>query len=71
MDWGIEMTTEEGARIIEQERRIEELEKQLKNSVQVVRCKDCKHYDEWLVCPLNTLEKFDGNGFCNRGERRE
>ena len=35
--------------------------------VEVVRCKDCKHYDE-LVCPLNTLEKFEGTGFCNRGE---
>ena len=39
--------------------------------VEVVRCKDCKHYDEWLVCPLNTFEKFNGTGFCNRGERRE
>lgn len=38
--------------------------------VEVVYCKDCKHYDE-LVCPLNTLEKDIGTGFCNRGERRE
>ena len=45
------------------------------NYCEVVRCKDCKHYnipigeDGWTVCPMNIAEQ--PNAFCSRGERRE
>lgn len=41
------------------------------DAVEVVRCKDCKWINDRITCPLNTREKTEGRGFCNRGERRE
>lgn len=41
------------------------------DAVEVVRCKDCKWFNDRITCPLNTREKTEGRGFCNRGERRE
>ena len=48
--------------------------------VEVVRCKDCKHY-EWAdnrafgmptkYCSWTGFEDVDDNDFCSRGERRE
>lgn len=40
------------------------------DAVPVVRCKDCKWFNDRITCPLNTREKTEGRGFCNRGERR-
>ena len=58
---------------------IEEIEK---NRVEVVRCKDCKHYDNsegifW--CHLNSKfypggfdwHSFPEDGFCSYGERKD
>ena len=72
------MTTEEGARIVEQARRIAELEEQLKNSVQVVRCKDCKHWvgngllwDAKIgkIPPFSMCWDNEPDEYCSFGER--
>ncbi len=42
--------------------------------VEVVRCKDCKHWevrDGWDNCTFFDWLMEDGNGFCHFGERRE
>ena len=46
------------------------------DAVEVVRCRDCVHYEEWTdkfgawrYCNLTDLLLPDGNGYCNHGER--
>ena len=46
------------------------------DAVEVVRCKDCVHYEEWTdkygmwkSCNLTDLLLPDRNGYCNHGER--
>lgn len=53
--------------IIEQE--VKSLRARLKDSVEVVRCKDCKHWnrDEEYCVDFLTQDK---NGFCSWWERR-
>ena len=46
-----------------------------KDSVQVVRCKDCKQFRRWIdtdicFCDITESERSD-NDFCSRGERGE
>lgn len=61
--------------IIEQEAR--SLRERLKNMVEVVRCKDCKHLVRSEgVCKVlsNNYEPpvyVDDDDFCSRGERRD
>lgn len=45
--------------------------------VQVVRCKDCEHFEEakvnakgFLICPQSGME-IDGQDFCSNGEPEE
>ena len=53
------------------------LKKQLKNSVEVVRCEDCEHYrtakinmiNGNLICQYTGMEMVE-NDYCSRGERR-
>ena len=47
--------------------------KDRKNCVEVVRCKDCKHYNIYLLeCHNGRMNGVIGiNGFCFYGERRE
>ena len=44
-----------------------------KDSVSVVRCKDCKHWyndaDTWMACEFTNLGQ-PADGYCNWGERR-
>ena len=41
------------------------------NAVEVVRCKDCKWYG-YYSCEMGGNNWMrDGNGFCDRGERKE
>ena len=37
--------------------------------VEVVRCKDCKHADEYYHCIFSTIWN-DKNHYCGKGERR-
>ena len=40
--------------------------------VEVVRCKDCKHYDRGICyCPSVKYVAHDKNHYCGYGERRE
>lgn len=43
------------------------------DAVEVVRCKDCKHYDVWrLECHNGRMNGWMGiDGFCSCGERKE
>ena len=42
------------------------------NTVEVVRCKDCKWYESGgLPCPLDLCESLGDDGFCSYGERSE
>ena len=38
---------------------------------ELIRCKDCKYYDdrEWLKCPM--LEPTEKEDYCSRAERKE
>jgi hypothetical protein len=38
---------------------------------ELVRCKDCKYYDdgEWLKCPM--LEHTEKDDYCSKAERKE
>lgn len=38
---------------------------------ELVRCKDCKYYDdrEWFKCPM--LEPTEKDDYCSRAERKE
>ena len=38
--------------------------------VEVVRCKDCKHFEQ-AECPWDELFLINVNGYCSRGERKE
>ena len=38
--------------------------------VEVVRCKDCKHFEQ-AECPWDELFVINVNGYCSRGEREE
>ena len=61
------------------ERTVNLLNKALQKSVELVRCKDCKHHEELLynndgkvLCWVHGLDVVvDGNGYCNYGERKE
>lgn len=57
--------------IIEQE--VKSLRVRLKNSVEVVRCKDCKHrYADGMCCGRGLpLQSVPDDGFCDKGERME
>lgn len=65
--------------IIEQE--VKSLRVRLKNSVEVVRCKDCKYYDFWESRGVHLCGRWAGDpyeaaepgeeDFCSHGERRE
>ena len=49
------------------------LKEQLKNSVEVVRCKDCKWWKKKSLggsCELNIRLMSNDNWFCADGERR-
>jgi hypothetical protein len=50
--------------------RVAELEIKLKDSVEVVRCKDCRHRD-LFSCPLADNDFQKDEDFCSWGERRE
>lgn len=41
------------------------------DAVPVIRCKDCKYYDdrEWLKCPM--LEPTEKDDYCSKAERKE
>ena len=61
------------------ERTVNLLNKALQKSVELVRCKDCKHHEELLnnndgnvLCWVHGLDVIvDRNGYCNYGEREE
>ena len=43
------------------------------DAVEVVRCKDCEHWDKIGVCDLHTEVNavwMDAEDFCSKGERR-
>lgn len=42
----------------------------LYDSVEVVRCKDCKHFEQ-AECPWDELFVINVNDYCSRGERKE
>lgn len=39
--------------------------------VEVVRCKDCKHYDGSWFCDINGVPSRKHDDFCSYGERKE
>lgn len=39
--------------------------------VEVVRCKDCKHYEDSYFCTEHWCCTTEAEEFCSRGERRE
>lgn len=39
--------------------------------VEVVRCKDCKHYDGKWLCAICGVSSRKPNDFCSYGKRRE
>lgn len=43
------------------------------DAVQVVRCKDCKHYDGSYSYPMccRFEETFEPDGYCSYGEKKE
>ena len=38
--------------------------------VEVVRCKDCKHFEQ-AECPWDELFVINVNDYCSKGERKE
>ena len=51
-----------------------EHERSLRDSVEVVRCRDCEHSffaDGLTICLMNGLPSIREDGYCSRGERRE
>lgn len=40
---------------------------------EIVRCKDCKYWDDDLdsYCTLNDCFNWDADDFCSRGERKD
>lgn len=50
-----------------------------KDVVEVVRCKDCRHYTSWSdnhdygygICNFHTGKNVINRGFCNYGKRKE
>lgn len=68
------------------ERTVNKLTKAIADAVEVVRCKDCKWYEESKKPEMRSLRfcyrlkndngipvgyNWDGNDFCSHGERRE
>lgn len=54
--------------------KIFELEEQEEDIVEVVRCKDCKHWNketELTYCNKKDWMGTDANDYCSFGERRE
>ncbi len=50
------------------------MREQLEKRVEVVRCKDCKHYSMWKMhCnhPNDSYIEMEADDFCSYGERRE
>lgn len=41
------------------------------DAVQVVRCKDCKHFDGSYPMCCRFEETFEPDGYCSFGEKRE
>ena len=68
---GEKMKIEGHLNIIEQE--VKSLRVRLKDSVEVVRCKDCKHRDDDGMCRGRgwPMQLVPDDGFCDKGERRE
>ena len=50
------------------EHTVAKLNEALSNSVEVVRCKDCKHRKKNTFC-LHNMRYEDDNGFCSYGEK--
>lgn len=50
------------------EHTVAKLNEALSNSVEVVRCKDCKYRKKNTFC-LHNMRYEDDNGFCSYGER--
>ena len=61
--------------INDQQREIEELEERLaivlEGQPEIVRCKDCKHYDGNGTCMKNGIAMLTESWFCADGERRD
>ena len=50
------------------------MREQLEKRVEVVRCKDCKHYQTgrgWCAHPNDERLEMEPDDFCSYGERRE
>jgi predicted nucleic-acid-binding Zn-ribbon protein len=76
-----EMNTEDSVDYFALQERVKELEIKLKDSVEVVRCKDCRFSEIFqndssgvmaMYCRAFTLDRMIAeDDFCSYGERRE
>ena len=41
------------------------------DAVEVVRCRECKHYDGKWMCKISGVPSRKPNDFCSYGERKE
>lgn len=66
------MNTEDSVDYFALQGRVAELEKQLENSVEVVRCSDCEYRGDEMACPIegNDLHHISDYDYCSWGERK-
>lgn len=54
------------------QKMIEDFKRNNPNFVEVVRCKECKHEDDEIFCPIYSYYFFDKEDFfCRFGERKD